>query len=69
MTSDHENEIKKALKFCELPWDENCLKHYENKKSIKTVSFLQARKPIYRSSVNSSEVYLEYLGKLKSILH
>ena len=69
LTKEHENETKKLLKFCELSWDENCLKHYQNKKSIKTVSFGQARKPIYKSSVNSSEKYKDYLNELKSILN
>jgi tetratricopeptide (TPR) repeat protein len=69
LTRDQENETKKLLKFCELSWDENCLKHHENKKSIKTVSFGQARKPIYKSSINSSEKYEDYLNELKSILN
>ena len=69
LTEEHESETKKLLKFCELSWDENCLKHYQNKKSIKTVSFGQARKPIYKSSVNSSEKYKDYLNELKSILN
>ena len=57
-------EIKNLIKFCELNWDPNCLKHYENKRLIKTVSFNQARKPIYKSAVKSSNMYEKYLDKL-----
>ena len=40
-----------------LNWDPNCLKHYENKRLIKTVSFNQARKPIYKSAIKSSSMF------------
>ena len=59
-----EEEIKNLVNFCELSWDPNCLKHYENKRVIKTVSFNQARKPIYKSAIKSSNKYEKYLGKL-----
>ena len=56
------------IKFCGLNWDPSCLESHKNTRTIKTVSFLQARKPIYKSSINSSSKYLEYLNKLKSVL-
>jgi len=57
-----ENEIMKLLKFCDLPWDPNCLSHHKNSKAaINTVSIYQARKPIYSSSSNSSKQYETYL--------
>ena len=58
------SQIKKILNFCELAWDENCLKHENNSKSIKTASLAQARKPIYKSAIKSSEPYKQYLNKL-----
>ena len=46
-------EIRKLLNYCELDWDENCLNHHQNKKTIiKTVSSYQARKPIYFDQLN-----------------
>jgi len=59
-------EIKKIINFCQLDWDANCLKHELNSKSIKTASFAQARKPIYKSAINSSENYKEYIVELTS---
>ncbi len=64
LVTNPEEEIKNLIKFCELNWDPNCLKHYENKRLIKTVSFNQARKPIYKSAIKSSNVYKKYLDKL-----
>ena len=58
------NEIQRILKFCQLDWDENCLSHELNTKSIKTASFTQARKPIYKSAIGSSENYQIYLKEL-----
>ena len=56
--------IKKMINFCDLDWDENCLNHHQNKKTIiKTVSSYQARKPIYKTSIDSSKNYLQSLEK------
>ena len=69
VVSNTENEIKKLLKFCDLPWENQCLEFYKTKRAIKTVSSAQARKPIYRSSIKSYKNYEsflgEYLNKLK----
>ena len=63
LVSNKEDEIKKLIKFCGLVWDPICLNHHKNKKTpIKTVSISQARKPVYKSSVNSNENYENYLN-------
>ena len=62
--NNKENEIRNLLHFCELEWDENCLQHHNNKKTIiKTVSAYQARKPIYKTSINSNKHYMKSLDK------
>jgi len=68
LINNKDAQIKLLIKFCGLDWDPNCLEFHKNTKTIKTVSFAQARKPIYKSSINSSSKYLKYLNKLKSIL-
>tara|TARA_Y100001970_G_scaffold288993_1_gene418014 strand:+ start:4478 stop:5995 length:1518 start_codon:yes stop_codon:yes gene_type:complete len=68
LIDNQELETKKLLKFCGLDWDPNCLKHYNNKKIIKTVSAVQARKPIYKTSIKSSQNYIAYLDDLKNNL-
>ena len=66
--SNTKNEVKKILKFCDLPWENNCLEFYKTKRAIKTVSSAQARKPIYKTSMKSYQNYekflKEYLDKL-----
>ena len=63
-----EVETKKLINFCQLDWDQNCLRHDKNKSAIKTASVSQARKPIYKSSVNLSDNYSEYLKDMFSLL-
>ena len=69
LVTNSEEEIKNLIKFCELDWDPNCLKHYENKRLIQTVSFNRARKPIYKSAIKSSNMYEKYLDKLVNNLN
>ena len=65
IVSNQENETKKILKFCELDWDPSCLNFHKNKKTpIKTASIVQARKPIYSSSVKLNQKYEKYFEEL-----
>ncbi len=68
LISNKEQEIKKIIKFCNLKWEENCLHSHKNKTPIKTMSTAQARKPIYKSSLNSFEKYKDYLKILEKEL-
>mgnify|MGYP001205889677 FL=1 len=69
LVSNKEEEIKKLIKFCDLKWDPICLNHHKSKKTpIKTVSISQARKPIYKSSVNSNSNYENYLSEMFNLL-
>ena len=68
LISNTKKEVNKILEFCNLPWEDNCLEFYKTKRAIKTVSSAQARKPIYKSSIQSYKNYekflKEYLSKL-----
>ena len=64
-----EEQIKKLIKFCDLDWDPDCLNfHKKSKTPIQTVSVAQARKPIYKTSVNSNSGFAPYLEELYNIL-
>ena len=66
--TDQENEIKKIINFCDLPWENECLLFYRNKTPIKTMSTAQARQPIYKSSVNSFEKFSPFLKDLNKLI-
>ena len=61
LINDSVSETKKLINHCELSWEENCLKFYQNKNPIKTISAGQARKPIYKTSLNSFDNYKSLL--------
>ena len=61
LVSDKISEIKKIIEFCQLDFEENCLSFHKNKNPIKTMSTVQARQPIYKSSINPFAKYKEYL--------
>ena len=64
LINDPEQKIKELIKFCDLNWQQNCLEFYKNKKIIKTVSFNQARKPIYKDSIKGTSNFKKYLKNL-----
>ena len=63
-----ENEIKKIIQFCGLPWEKNCLSFFNNTTPIKTMSTVQARQPIYKSSLNSFKKFQPFLKTLNNLL-
>ena len=62
--SDPENESKKLMKFCGLPWDIKCLEFYKRRDlTSKTASDIQIRKAIYKDSINKYLPYKHFLSK------
>lgn len=64
LIADQENQTKKLLDFCGLSWDERCLNFHRTKRSVKTASFQQVRRPIYTSAVAFWKNYEKHLGIL-----
>ena len=65
---DPKKKKKKIIKFCDLNWEYQCLRFHKNKTPIKTVSTAQARKPIYKSSVNSFKKFAPFLTVLNKLI-
>ena len=68
LVQNQSSEIKSIIKYCELKWQEKCLKFSENKSPIKTASVAQARSPIYKTSLNNSKKFEPYLKNLFDLL-
>ena len=65
-TDNSEEMSKKIFDFCNLTWSKDILQFYERKDLFaKTLSFNQANKPIYKSSIKKHELYEKELTKLK----
>ena len=65
LITDQENMTRKILAFCDLDWDDHCLRFYENKRFVNTLSYDQVRKPIYKSSVERWKFFEPHLEELK----
>ncbi len=68
MVTDTEDEVRLLLDYCGLPFDERCLRFYENERAVRTASSEQVRQPIYRDAVDHWRHYEPWLGPLKSAL-
>ena len=68
LINNSEVKTKEIIDYCELEWEDQCLKHQNNKNPIKTLSVNQANKPIYNTSINISANYEKNLNKMFSIL-
>tara|TARA_B100001250_G_scaffold136967_1_gene117292 strand:- start:3020 stop:4603 length:1584 start_codon:yes stop_codon:yes gene_type:complete len=63
LIKDTEKEVRRLLNFCELPWENDCLEFYKNKRPVKTASDTQIRNKIYDTSVNKWKKYESFLEK------
>ena len=68
MVEDTEAEVRSLLAHCGLPFDEACLRFFENPRAVRTASSEQVRKPIYRDGIDHWRHYEPWLGPLKSAL-
>ena len=57
------NEIPSIIKNCNLKWNSNCIKFYENKRIVKTASDTQVRNKMYTKSINSWKNYDKFFSK------
>jgi hypothetical protein len=68
MVEDTEAEVRRLLDHCGLPFEESCLRFFENARPVRTASSEQVRQPIYRDGVDHWQHYAPWLGPLKSAL-
>ncbi len=70
-----ENQKRRILEYCGLPWEDQCLRFHEAGKkhnpkmsAAPTLSYSQVTKPIYRSSVGRADKFAPYLDSVREIL-
>ena len=68
LVSSQEQETRRLLEFCELPWHPDCLTFHQTERRVQTASSVQVRRPIYRDSVALWHKYEQYLSPLKAAL-
>ncbi|HEX4181853.1 MAG TPA: sulfotransferase [Caulobacteraceae bacterium] len=68
LVEDTEAQVRRLLDYCGLPFEEACLRFHENRRTVRTVSSEQVRRPIYRDGVEQWRHYEPWLGPLKAAL-
>jgi tetratricopeptide (TPR) repeat protein len=68
LVSDVEPQVRRLLDYCELPFEENCLRFYETDRPVRTASSEQVRQPIHSRSVGFWRNYEDKLEELKTVL-
>lgn len=62
-----EHFTRLMIQHCRLPWDDACLQPENNQRNVKTPSFWQVRRPIYKTSKERWRKYEPWLGELAEL--
>jgi hypothetical protein len=68
LIDDPEGQIRRLLDHCHLPFEEACLNFHQNRRSVRTPSSEQVRRPVNRDGVDQWKPYEPWLGELKAAL-
>jgi cytochrome c-type biogenesis protein CcmH/NrfG len=68
MVDDTEREVRRLLDYCGLPFEDACLRFFDNERPVRTASSEQVRQPIYRDGVDQWRHYEPWLDPLKAAL-
>ena len=68
LVDDTEREVRRLLDYCGLPFEDACLRFFENERPVRTASSEQVRQPIYRDGVDQWRHYEPWLDPLKAAL-
>jgi tetratricopeptide (TPR) repeat protein len=68
LVDDTEHEIRRLLDYCGLPFEDGCLRFWQNDRAVATPSSEQVRRPIFRSALQHWRNFEPWLGPLREAL-
>lgn len=68
LVTDPEPHIRALLRYCGLPFEQQCLRPHENERAVKTASSEQVRQPISPNGLNSWKRFEAHLEPLRAAL-
>jgi hypothetical protein len=68
LVADPEPELRRLFDYLSLPFEEQCLRFYENERPVFTQSSEQVRQPLNKSGMGQWLPYEPWLGPLKNAL-
>ena len=67
LIAEQESQTRDLLKFCALPWEDDCLNFHSSGRAVGTASNIQVKQKLYTSAVDEWEKFRDYLGPLLSL--
>ena len=68
MVTDFDNQVRRLIEYCELPWEDACASFYETDRPVRTASSEQVRQPVYTRSIHFWRNHEAHLGELIEVL-
>ncbi len=68
VVGDLENEVRRMLDFCGLPFEAGCVNFHETERAVRTASSEQVRQPIFRSGLDQWQNFDPWLAPLRAAL-
>jgi hypothetical protein len=68
LVTDTEREVRRLLDYCGLPFEEGCLRFFENARPVRTASSEQVRRPISAAGLEQWRHYAAWLEPLEQAL-
>jgi tetratricopeptide (TPR) repeat protein len=68
MLEDNEGEIRRLMAALDLPFEETCLRFWENDRAVRTASSEQVRRPINRDGADQWQLFDPWLVPLRAAL-
>jgi tetratricopeptide (TPR) repeat protein len=68
VVEDTEAELRRLLAYCGLPFEDACLRFFENERAVRTASSEQVRQPIYREGMDHWRHFEPWLEPLAEAL-
>ncbi len=68
LIADTQREVRRLLDYCGLPFEDACLRFFENERPVRTASSEQVRQPIYRDGLEQWRHFEPWLDPLKEAL-
>ena len=63
-----EGQIRRLLDHCKLPFEDACLNFHQTRRSVRTPSSEQVRRPVSRDGIDQWKPYAQWLGPLQDTL-
>ncbi len=68
VVGDLEQQVRRILEYCELPWEDTCMNYFDSDRAVNTASSEQVREPIYTDAIGYWKNYESHLDELLEVL-